>query len=73
MSSVKKVIPLVVIGIMFMVISIFTLVYLTVNDGFLETLFPTGFCAIIIGWLGLRLFYIGRKSKSAQNVSHEIK
>lgn len=64
MTSNKITTQLVVIGIMLMLFSTFILTYLTVIDGFLETLFPTGISSIIIGWLGLKLFRIGRSSKS---------
>lgn len=63
MTSTKITTQLVVIGIMLMLFSTFILTYLTVIDGFLETLFPTGISSIIIGWLGLKLFRIGRISK----------
>lgn len=71
MTSTRTTTPLVVIGIILLLLSIFILIYLTVTDGFWETLFPTGISSIIIGWLGLKLFRIGRKSESAENASHE--
>jgi uncharacterized membrane protein YgdD (TMEM256/DUF423 family) len=61
MASTKIKTPLVVVGIMLMLLSIFTLTYLTVIDGFLATLFPTGISSIIIGWLWLKVFRIGRR------------
>ena len=69
MASTKMKSPLVVIGIMLMLLSIYILICLTVIDGFLETLFPAGISSIIIGWLGLKLIRIGRKSRPEGNVS----
>ena len=71
MASTKMATQQVVIGIMPMLFSIFILTYFAEIGGFLETLFPTGISSIIIGWLGLKLFRIGRKQALRKRQARE--
>lgn len=56
--------PLTAIGSFLIGLAVYVLIYLTVTESFLGTLFPTGLTAIVIGALGIKLLKVRRKQKS---------
>ena len=59
----KNLSPLTAVGIFLIGLAVYALIYLTVTESFLGTIFPTGLTAIVIGALGIKLLKIRRKQK----------
>jgi uncharacterized membrane protein YjjB (DUF3815 family) len=55
--------PLTIVGIFLIALSAYVLIYLTVTESFLGTIFPTGIAAIIIGAIGVKLVKTRMKQK----------
>jgi FtsH-binding integral membrane protein len=59
----KKRNPLTPVGLFLIALSAYVLIYLTVTESFIGTLFPTGIAAMIIGAVGVKLIRVRMKQK----------